>query len=162
MPPKKGNQRRKTPKDPAKIKEKPANPLKPRKRRTSFPSASPPISPSKVTKSKPKKMKTNDCEAKEQGLDGKVGRPTHHCYKRKAAVKPGCVRKKHVTQCEIHGNYHSTITECRECQRGRERKEERKGKRRGRRGIRRGMIELINVGIDGIAWLNFPWVDLYW
>jgi hypothetical protein len=70
-------------------------------------------------------MKTNGREAKEQGLDGKVGRPTHHCYKFKAAVKPSCIRKKHVTQCEIRGNYHSTITECRECQRGSERKEER-------------------------------------
>jgi hypothetical protein len=30
-----------------------------------------------------------------------------------------------------------------------------RGKRKGRREIRRGMTELINVGIDGIAWLNF-------
>jgi hypothetical protein len=125
MPPKKGNQKGTTPRDPAKTKGKPANPLKPQKRRTSSLSASPPISPRKVTKTKPKKMKTNGREAKEQALVGKVGRPTNHCYKCKAAVKPSCIKKGHVAQCENHGNYHSTITECRECQRERERKEQR-------------------------------------
>jgi hypothetical protein len=130
MPPKNGNQKGKTPRDPAKTKGKPASALNPQKRETSSPSASPPISPSKVTKSKPKKMKTNGREAKKQALDGKVGRPTHHCYKCKAAVKPSCIRKDHVAQCEIYGNYHSNISECRECQREREREREEERKKR--------------------------------